>query len=152
MHLRSLDIFPYYYISGSLSFPFCKVRRVLDEIRSKLLGSVHSLGSKDFFVGFPSSTAVKNPPANAGDTWDSGSISELGRSPGGGNSNPFQYSCLENSTDRGSWWATVREVAESDRWMTGHSTTAQVSLWLFFAAISSLTLAKCIMLSNPSLA
>ena len=49
---------------------------------------------------------VKNPPANAGDTRDVGSIPELGRSPGGGNGNLFQYSCLENPMDRGAWWAT----------------------------------------------
>ena len=54
---------------------------------------------------------VKNPPADAGDP---GSIPKLGRSPGGGNSNPFQYSCLENPMDRGAWWATVPRVAELD--------------------------------------
>ena len=55
---------------------------------------------------------VKNPPANAG---DAGSIPELGRSFGGGNGNPLQYSCLENPKDRGDWWATVYGVAkESD--------------------------------------
>ena len=43
---------------------------------------------------------VKNPPASAGDTGDSGSIPGLGRSPGKGNGNPHQYSCLENSMDR----------------------------------------------------
>ena len=48
----------------------------------------------------PGDSVVKNPPANAGDT---GSIPEWGRSPQGGNGNPFQYSCLENSTDRGAW-------------------------------------------------
>ena len=42
---------------------------------------------------------VKNPPANAGDTRDVGSIPGQGRSPGGGNSNPLQYSCMENSMD-----------------------------------------------------
>ena len=52
---------------------------------------------------------VKNPPANAGDVgWNSGS----GISPGGGNGNPFQYSCLENPMDRGVWWATVHGVAK----------------------------------------
>ena len=56
---------------------------------------------------------VKNPPANAGDTRDVGSIPGLERSPGGGNGNPLQYSCLENPTDRGVWWATVYRVTES---------------------------------------
>ena len=50
---------------------------------------------------------VKNLPANAGDTGDAGSIPGLGRYPGEGNGNPLQYSCLENSMDRGTWWATV---------------------------------------------
>ena len=58
---------------------------------------------------------VKNLPANAGDTRDSGLISGLGRSPGVGNGNPLQYSCLENSMDRGTWWATVHGVAKSRR-------------------------------------
>ena len=50
---------------------------------------------------------VKNLPANAGDARDTGSI------PGVGNGNPFQYSCLENSMDRGAWWATAHEVTKS---------------------------------------
>ena len=53
---------------------------------------------------------VKNPPDNAGDT---GSIPGLGRSSGGGNGNPLQYSCLKNPTDRGAWLATVHRVAKS---------------------------------------
>ena len=57
---------------------------------------------------------VKNPLANVGDTRDWGSIPGLGRSPGGGNGNPLQYSCLENPMDRGAWRATVHGVAESD--------------------------------------
>ena len=61
-------------------------------------------------LGFPSGTLVKNPPANAGDT---GLIPGLGRSPGEGNGYPFQYSCLENSMDRGGWWATAYAVAKS---------------------------------------
>ena len=55
---------------------------------------------------------VKNPPANARDTWDKHSISELGRSPGGGYGNTLQYSCLENPMDRGAWWATVHWVTK----------------------------------------
>ena len=50
-------------------------------------------------MGFPGGSVVKNPPANAGDTGDMGSIPELGGSPGGGNCNPLQYSCLENAMD-----------------------------------------------------
>ena len=54
-----------------------------------------------------SGSVVKNPPANVGDIRDAGSIPGSGRSPEGGHGNPFQYSCLENSMDRGAWWATV---------------------------------------------
>ena len=52
---------------------------------------------------------VKNPPANAGDV---GSIPGLGRSPGEENGNALQYSCLENSMDRGAWWAIVHGVTK----------------------------------------
>ena len=55
---------------------------------------------------------VKNPPASAGDKRDMGSIPGLGRSPGGGHGNPLQYSCLENSMDRGAWRATVHGVTK----------------------------------------
>ena len=55
---------------------------------------------------------LRNPPTNAGDTTDTGLIPGLGRSPGEGNGNPFQYSCLENFMDRGAWWATVHGVAK----------------------------------------
>ena len=62
------------------------------------------------YAGFPGGSMVKNPPANAGDT---SLISGLGSSPGGGNGNPLQYSCLENPMDRGAWWATVHGFAKS---------------------------------------
>ena len=51
-------------------------------------------------MGFPGGTVVKNPPANAGDTRDTGSIPGSGKSPGVGNVNQLQYSCWENSMDR----------------------------------------------------
>ena len=51
--------------------------------------------------GSPGGSVVKNPPANAGDARDAGSIPGLGRSPGGGNGKTLQYSCLENLMDRG---------------------------------------------------
>ena len=56
---------------------------------------------------------VKNLPAEAGSTRDVGSLPGLGRSPGVGNGNLFQYSCLENPMNRGAWWATVHWVTKS---------------------------------------
>ena len=55
---------------------------------------------------------VKNPPANAGDIRDVGSIPGLGRSPRVGNGNPVQYSFVQNPMDRGAWRATVHRVAK----------------------------------------
>ena len=56
---------------------------------------------------------VKNPPVNAGNIRDMDLTPGLGRSPGGGHSNPLQCSCLENPMDRGAWWATVHRVTKS---------------------------------------
>ena len=61
-------------------------------------------------MGFPNGSVVKNMPANAGHL---GLIPGSRRSLGEGNGNPFQYSCLENSMDRGAWGATVHGVAKS---------------------------------------
>ena len=60
-------------------------------------------------MGFPGGAVVKNQPPNVGDT---GSIPGSGTSPGEGNGNLLQYSCLENFMDRGAWWATVRSVTK----------------------------------------
>ena len=70
------------------------------------------------YMGFPRWLRVKKSANNAG---DAGFISGLGRSPGEGNGNPLQYSCLENSMDRGTWWATVHGIAEMN--MTYHACT-----------------------------
>ena len=56
---------------------------------------------------------VKNLPANAGDTGNVDSTPGLGRSPGGGNGNSLQYSCLESPMDRGAWQATARRVTQN---------------------------------------
>ena len=65
-------------------------------------------------MGFPDGTVVKNLPVNTGgDARDTGSIPGSGRSPGGGNGNLLQYSCLGNPMDRGAWWATVHRVTKS---------------------------------------
>ena len=66
-------------------------------------------------------SVVKNLPANAGDTRDMGSIPGSGRFSGIGNGNPIQYSCLENSMDRGSWQATVHRVVKSQTRRSMHA-------------------------------
>ena len=63
--------------------------------------------------GFPGGSVVKSPSANAGDSGDSGLIPGLERSPGKGNGNLFQYSCLENSMDRGAWQTIVHGVTKN---------------------------------------
>ena len=62
-------------------------------------------------LGFPVGSLVKNSPANAGEV---SSVPGLGRSSGGGNGHPLQYSCLGDTMDRGTWQVTVRGVPESD--------------------------------------
>ena len=67
-----------------------------------------------------------NPPANVGDMGDVGSIPGLGRSPGGRNGKPLQYSCWENLMDRGAWRATVHGVAKG--WIQ-LSTHTHINIW-----------------------
>ena len=68
---------------------------------------------------------VKYPPANVEAAGDLGSIPGLRRSSGGGHGNPLQYSCLENPTDRGAWWAISHRVAQSRTRLKQLSTHAQ---------------------------
>ena len=70
-------------------------------------------------LGFSGGSMVKNPPANAEDM---GLIPGLGRSPGVGNGNPLQYSCLTNPMGRGALWATVHRVAKSRTWLSNRTT------------------------------
>ena len=74
-------------------------------------------------LGFPGGSLVKNLPANAGDARDSDLISGSGRSPGAGSGNLLQYSCLENSMDRGGWWALVHGAAKSQTQLSNSTHT-----------------------------
>ena len=64
-------------------------------------------------MGFADALAGEESACNAGDTGDASLIPGLGRYLGGGSGKPLQYSCLENATDRGVWWAIVYGVAKS---------------------------------------
>ena len=72
---------------------------------------------------------VKNLTANAGEIRDASLIPGFGRSPGGGHGNPLQYSCLENSMDRGAWWATIHRVTKSWARMKPFITYVQCDLY-----------------------
>ena len=80
--------------------------------------------------GFPGGSVVKNLLSNARDI---GSIHRSGRSPGGGNGNSLQYSCLENSMDRGAWQAMVCGIAKSPTWLRTHAKVGEsVNMsWLY---------------------
>ena len=101
-------------------------------------------------AGIPRGTSGKEPPANAGDIRDM--IFGLGRSPGEGNGNPLQYSCLDNTMDRGAWQAAVRRIAKSQtglKWLSMHTCihgvqTSEKGQWMsvFLIEISSETKKK----------
>ena len=74
---------------------------------------IHRSPALILYLSFPSGSLIKNLPANAGDTRDEVSIPGSGRSPGVGNGNQLQYSCLENPMNRGAWQATVHGVTKS---------------------------------------
>ena len=80
-------------------------------------------------LGFPGGSVVKNLPAYTGDVGDLSP--ELGRLPGVGNGNPLQYYCLENSTHRGAWWATLHEVTKSWTQLSRHTLSSPMTiLWV----------------------
>ena len=86
------------------------------------------LGSS--LMGFPGGTSGKEPPANAGDKRDVGSILGSGRSSGGGHGNPLQYSCLESPIGRGAWCVTVHRVTESRTQLKGSGVHARTETGL----------------------
>ena len=79
-------------------------------LKGKNMQQVISKSPRKHEAFFPGGSVVKNLPVNAGDV---GLIPGLGRSPGEGNGNPLQYSCLGNSMDRGAWRATIHGSAKS---------------------------------------
>ena len=95
---------------------------------------------------------AKNPPANAGDVRDTGSIPGLGRSSGGGHGNPVQYSRLENPMDGGAWRATVHGVTKSQtrlKWLSPHAVISDAEyLFTCLTAISTSSLGKCLLRSS----
>ena len=91
-----------------------------------------------FLCRFPPGAVVKNLPANAGGVRDLGSIPGLGRSPGEGHDNPLQHHCLENSTDKGAWRATVLG-SQSQTWL---SVRALVDILLCKRALVDILLCK----------
>ena len=95
---------------------------------------------------FPGGAVVKNPPASAGDAGDMGSIPGSERSPGGGSSNPLQYSCLKNPMDRGAWWATVHRVAkelDTTYWLKQQRTTT--NFWARHTCFTVQTISLCML-------
>ena len=73
---------------------------------------------------------VKNLPANAEDIRDVGSTPGLGKSPGVGKGSPLQYSCLENSMEKGAWWATVQGPTKSQTWLSYWTHISYLQRWL----------------------
>ena len=102
---------------------------------------------------------INTLPANAEDPRDSGSIPRLGRSPGGGNDNPLQYSCLENSMDKGACQTIVHGVVKSQTWLSANTLLFSVffffyiqSSHFFFKSSEGLITEKCLMMNKEFLA
>ena len=103
-----------------LQFPLQKAQKYIEET-SKVPFIVNGITG----AYFPGGSDGKASTCNAGDP---GLIPRSGRSPGEGNGNPLQYSCLENSMDRGDWWATVHGVAKSWTWLSNFTSLHFTSL------------------------
>ena len=94
--------------------------------------------------GFPGGSDGKEAACKAED-W--GSIPWLGRSPGNGNGNPLQHSCLENSMDRGAWWAAIYGVTKSQAWLSDTFTLISISFYTHWKPWFHLATSN----SNPTL-
>ena len=110
---------------GSSTTSTCPVQNV-DSAEVETFLAMAKISFLIYFLDFPDGSVVKNLPASAGDAGDLGLIPGSGRSPGVGNGNPLQYSCLGNHMDRGAWQAAVHRVTkESD-------TTEPLSTYIYF--------------------
>ena len=110
----------------------------------------HSVGRDWSDLVAAAAAVIKNPPANAGDVRNMGSIPGLGRPPGGEHGNPLQYCCLENPVDGGAWWATFHGVAKSQTRLSDWTATEIPERWTqllrCWPAVFPLCLAKRIKL------
>ena len=88
---------------------------------------------------------LKNPPDNAGDMIDVGSIPELGRSPGEGHGNPLQYSCLENPMDKGAWRAAVHRVSKSQTQLKQVSIYIYIYIYIYMCVCVCVCICVCIL-------
>ena len=102
-----------------------------------------------------SQAVVKNLPASAGDASDVGLIPGSGRSPRVGNGNPFQYSCLENSMDRGGWQATVQGVSMIRTRLSArvhtHTHTHESEVWAALSGLPSMRHISIVKILQPKL-
>ena len=96
-------------------------KQCIGSLAPKAGAILHLHQAKQSACGFPGEPMVKNLPARAGNAGDTSLIPGWGRSPGAGNGNPLQYSCLGNSMDRGAWLATVHAVAKSPTQLSTHA-------------------------------
>ena len=106
------------YLVKHFSTP--NIHKLIYKLSQRLLRQKHKIVYLQIYYGLPGGSAVKDLPDNAG---DAGLIPGSGRSPGEGNGNPPQYSCLGNPMDRGDWWGILYGVAKSQ---TRLSKTQQV--------------------------
>ena len=108
----SLSLFQWIFPTQGLNPGLLHCRRILYQLSHK--GSPFQ---GLLWVKIQGALVVKHPPASAGDMRDMGSIPGSGRSPGGGNGNPLQYSCLGNPIDRGAWQALIHRMTKSWTWL-----------------------------------